>query len=160
MGVTSEEMKGKTVFEIWSGEQVKAYHQKDMELMENLVRQVYEFTILDKDGMDRSVIYTKDVFRDENDQVTGIVGAFTDITEHKLTGQTREKIVKDLQEALTKVKQLSGLLPICASCKKIRDDRGYWNQIESYIIKTLRGKIQPRAVSGLCKPSVSGIFRR
>jgi K+-sensing histidine kinase KdpD len=42
---------------------------------------------------------------------------------------------EELQEALDKVKQLSGLLPICASCKKIRDDKGYWNQIESYISK-------------------------
>jgi hypothetical protein len=38
-----------------------------------------------------------------------------------------------LKDALKKVKTLSGLLPICASCKKIRDDKGYWNQIESYI---------------------------
>ena len=42
-------------------------------------------------------------------------------------------IIADLQEALAKVKTLSGFLPICASCKKIRDDRGYWNQIEAYI---------------------------
>lgn len=39
----------------------------------------------------------------------------------------------NLQEALAKIKVLSGFLPICASCKKIRDDKGYWNQIESYI---------------------------
>ena len=39
----------------------------------------------------------------------------------------------DLEEALSEVKLLSGFLPICASCKKIRDDKGYWNQIESYI---------------------------
>ncbi len=38
-----------------------------------------------------------------------------------------------LEKALTKVKQLSGLLPICASCKNIRDDKGYWSQIELYI---------------------------
>ncbi len=43
------------------------------------------------------------------------------------------KTVEGLQEALSKVKLLSGLIPICASCKKIRDDRGYWNQIEYYI---------------------------
>ncbi|MCG2752321.1 MAG: hypothetical protein L6301_10780 [Desulfobacteraceae bacterium] len=41
--------------------------------------------------------------------------------------------IENLNEALTKVKLLGGLLPICASCKKIRDDKGYWNQIESYI---------------------------
>jgi len=40
---------------------------------------------------------------------------------------------KDLEEALSKVKSLSGLLPICANCKKIRDDKGYWNQVEDYI---------------------------
>ena len=44
-----------------------------------------------------------------------------------------EERTKELQESLDKVKVLSGLLPICASCKKIRDDKGYWNQIESYI---------------------------
>ena len=41
--------------------------------------------------------------------------------------------VAELEDALASVKQLSGLLPICASCKKIRDDKGYWTQIESYI---------------------------
>jgi hypothetical protein len=40
---------------------------------------------------------------------------------------------QELQEALDKVKTLSGLLPICASCKKIRDDQGYWHQVEVYI---------------------------
>jgi len=56
-----------------------------------------------------------------------------DITERKRAEQEREKLIQELQEALTKVKKLSGLLPICASCKKIRDDKGYWNQIEGYI---------------------------
>jgi hypothetical protein len=45
----------------------------------------------------------------------------------------KSKVITDLQEALAKVKTLSGFLPICASCKKIRDDKGYWNQIEAYI---------------------------
>jgi hypothetical protein len=44
-----------------------------------------------------------------------------------------EQRTADLQRALASVKQLSGFLPICASCKKIRDDKGYWNQIEAYI---------------------------
>jgi len=41
--------------------------------------------------------------------------------------------VRELESALAKVKQLQGLLPICAYCKKIRDDRNYWQQVESYI---------------------------
>jgi hypothetical protein len=45
----------------------------------------------------------------------------------------RKKLVEELRKALSEVKQLSGILPICASCKQIRDDEGYWKQIESYI---------------------------
>ncbi|MFH1154410.1 MAG: CHASE domain-containing protein [Pseudomonadota bacterium] len=40
---------------------------------------------------------------------------------------------KELRKALSEIKKLSGLLPICSYCKRIRDDKGYWNQIESYI---------------------------
>jgi hypothetical protein len=43
------------------------------------------------------------------------------------------RLVRELGEALAEVKRLSGLLPICASCKKIRDDKGYWSHVESYI---------------------------
>jgi len=45
----------------------------------------------------------------------------------------RQKVVAELQKAMSEVKTLGGLLPICSSCKKIRDDKGYWEQIESYI---------------------------
>jgi PAS domain-containing protein len=55
------------------------------------------------------------------------------ITERKKTEHDREQLVQQLQTALAEVKTLSGLLPICAHCKKIRDDQGYWNQIEFYI---------------------------
>jgi PAS domain S-box-containing protein len=47
----------------------------------------------------------------------------------------KEKLIVDLKKALKEVKKLSGLIPICASCKKIRDDRGYWNQLEVFIQK-------------------------
>ncbi|MDJ0721760.1 MAG: PAS domain S-box protein [Desulfobacterales bacterium] len=56
-----------------------------------------------------------------------------DITAAKQADKEREKLIEDLKLALTEVRTLSGLLPICAQCKKIRDDRGYWNQIEIYI---------------------------
>ena len=62
-----------------------------------------------------------------------ILGNIVDITKQKNAEQEREKLVEELQDALAKVKTLSGLMPICASCKKIRDDKGYWRQIEAYI---------------------------
>jgi hypothetical protein len=45
----------------------------------------------------------------------------------------REKLIAELQTALSNLKTLRGMLPICSYCKKIRDDRGYWNQVENYI---------------------------
>ena len=45
----------------------------------------------------------------------------------------REKTIQELRRALDQVKTLSGLLPICSHCKKIRDDKGYWNRIDTYI---------------------------
>jgi len=47
----------------------------------------------------------------------------------------RERLILELREVLAHVKTLSGLLPICAGCKKIRDDKGYWSQVESYIAR-------------------------
>jgi hypothetical protein len=47
----------------------------------------------------------------------------------------KEKTIKDLEKAMSRIKTLSGLLPICTHCKKIRDDKGYWNQIETYLEK-------------------------
>ena len=65
--------------------------------------------------------------------VLGIVGIVAGY--HRLSqGKRRlEKAISQLQEALAKVKTLNGLLPICSSCKKIRDDRGYWKQLETYL---------------------------
>jgi len=45
----------------------------------------------------------------------------------------KHQIATELQQTLQHVKRLQGILPICANCKKIRDDKGYWNKIESYI---------------------------
>jgi hypothetical protein len=64
-----------------------------------------------------------------------LAGTAVDITERKRMEEEREKIMLELQDALAKVKTLSGLLPICASCKKIRNDKGYWNQIEGYVME-------------------------
>ena len=60
-------------------------------------------------------------------------GFVADITDRKEAEEEREKLIVELREALSRVKALSGLLPICASCKKIRNDNGYWEQMEMYI---------------------------
>jgi len=56
-----------------------------------------------------------------------------DITQRKAAEAERERLIAELREALGRVKTLSGLLPICASCHKIRDQHGAWHTLEAYI---------------------------
>ncbi len=66
--------------------------------------------------------------------------------ERKRIENEKAQVIVELQEALAKVKLLSGFLPICCSCKKIRDDKGYWQQIESYI----KGHSEAEFSHGIC----------
>ncbi len=86
-----------------------------------------------KDGMVMHTLITSVAQHDEEGNVTGFQGTIRDITDHRRAEEEREKLILELRDAMSKIKTLSGLLPICAACKKIRDDKGYWNQIESYI---------------------------
>ncbi len=71
--------------------------------------------------------------KDSDGNLLGIVESFQNITDRIKTENAKGELIDNLQEALERVNLLSGLLPICSSCKKIRDDKGYWNQIECYI---------------------------
>ncbi len=70
---------------------------------------------------------------DRNNRLLGAVESLQDLTENKLLEDEREKLISDLRHALGRIKTLNGLLPICAICKKIRDDKGYWNKLENYL---------------------------
>jgi PAS domain S-box-containing protein len=79
-------------------------------------------------------------------KVAGFQAVARDITDRKRVEAEREKIISELQNALSRIKTLSGLLPICASCKKIRNDEGYWEQIELYI----RDRSEAEFSHGIC----------
>jgi len=88
-----------------------------------------------KDGTDFPVEVWSAVVQGEENQPVAIVHVARDVTERKKSENDRENLIRELQNALVEVKALSGLLPICSSCKKIRDDQGYWIQVETYISK-------------------------
>ena len=76
-----------------------------------------------------------------------VLSVIVDISLRKDAEREREKLIGELKDALSEVKQLSGLLPICSYCKKIRDDKGYWNQIEAYIAEYSEAEFS----HGICK---------
>src|SRR5208282_230275 len=75
-----------------------------------------------------------------------LVKAIRYAMERKQLENEKERLILELQESLAKVKLLSGLLPICAWCKKIRDDRGYWNKVETYLLEHSQAKF----THGIC----------
>lgn len=90
-----------------------------------------EAGFLTQDGQVLPYLFTGYCFT--QDSLNYLVGIGLDISDRVRVEREKEDLIASLQESLKKVKMLSGFLPICASCKKIRDDEGYWNQIEWYI---------------------------
>jgi PAS domain S-box-containing protein len=76
------------------------------------------------------------------------------IAERKRSQQEREQLIHELQEAFAKIKVLSGFIPICASCKKIRDDQGYWNQLEAYI----QSHTEAQFSHGICPDCATALY--
>lgn len=89
-------------------------------------------------------------------QLLGFRGITRDITAWKRAQQEREVAIQALTQALTEVKELKGLLPICSACKKIRDDQGYWSQMETYISQHTDATF----THGLCPDCARDFFPR
>ncbi|HWW94873.1 MAG TPA: PAS domain S-box protein, partial [Vicinamibacteria bacterium] len=85
-----------------------------------------------------------------------LLAIVTDVTERKQMTAERERIIAELKEALASVKTLRGLIPICASCKKIRDDKGYWSQVEVYV----RDRSEAQFSHGICPECRLKIYGR
>jgi ligand-binding sensor domain-containing protein len=83
----------------------------------------------------------------------GLIGAVYELRVLRLKAREKE-LQERVAEAVAKVKVLSGMLPICASCKKVRDDKGYWNQIETYI----RQHSDTQFSHGLCPDCVRKLY--
>jgi len=113
-----------------------------------------EFRIIRPDGITRHIQTGMGAITDENDRVIRLVGINIDISERKQNEEEREKLISELQQALAKVKQLSGCLPICCNCKKIRDDNGSWTQIEAYIHEHSEAQF----THGLCEECLRELY--
>jgi PAS domain S-box-containing protein len=102
--------------------------------------------ILDRDGNRLDIEWRNQPLTDDQGEIVGLLCTGHNITEILQVEREREQLILELQVALQKVKTLSGLLPICASCKNIRDDQGYWKQIEVYI----RDHSEAEFTHGIC----------
>ena len=136
-GYTENEIVGRSVT-ILMPEEFKSSHSEGVKRAAAAGRpaingKTLETRAIDKKGREFPIELSFSTWQSDSEFfLTGIV---RDISKRKQIEAERDQLIQSLQDSLAKLKTLSGLLPICASCKKIRDDKGYWNRIETYIQK-------------------------
>jgi PAS domain S-box-containing protein len=86
-----------------------------------------------RDGSVKHVEISLRYLRDGAGQPVEILGVSRDVSRRVEAEAARERLVEELRRALAEVKRLSGLIPICSWCKKVRDDKGFWSSVEAYL---------------------------
>jgi PAS domain S-box-containing protein len=129
-GYTRAELIGQRADDqnMWAGpdEQIQMVHT----LQKHGSIQSMEIGLRTQTGTVRDVLCSIELI--EVDGAACLLSMMQDLTEHKQAAAEREHLIRELRGALANIRTLRGLLPICASCKKIRDDSGYWSQLETY----------------------------
>jgi PAS domain S-box-containing protein len=93
----------------------------------------YEWRLVRPDGTTRHVQSRGIAIVNSAGQVVRLAGTSLDITERKLAEENQRTLMRELQASIAEVRVLQGILPICATCKRIRDDGGKWEAVESYV---------------------------
>ena len=153
-GYKADEVKGKSISIL-----IPPYRPDELpQLYEKIKRgdtiSWYETVRLRKDHQIIDVALTLSPIKDAVGKVVGVSAIERDITTRKREEEERVKLIGELTEALGNIKTLRGLLPICASCKKIRDDRGYWQKVESYISE----HTQAEFTHGICPECLRRLY--
>jgi PAS domain S-box-containing protein len=151
-----EEVLGKTTFDFHPQVLAKQYHEDEMRIVRTgePLSEREELAVHRDTGEQRWHLTSKIPLKDDQGRVTGVVGISRDITEMKLAQSERERLINELQSALADLKTLGGLVPICANCKKIRDDKGYWTQVEAYI----QERSEARFSHGICPDCAQKLY--
>jgi PAS domain S-box-containing protein len=169
-GYLQSELAGKNDFDIWPYELAEAYVRDDKEVMKNGERKLVEEPIVGSDNLRKSVETIKTPVWDEKGDIIGTTGIARDITDRKkiqkALQQEKETVVavnkelkwkiEELEAALSHIKTLEGLIPICVNCKKMRiedidpKDADAWVPLEKY----LTVKTDASLTHGLCPDCV------
>ena len=107
-----------------------------------------------KSGALDYVVKSPEAFAEMPHTVARALREWTLLTERREAVAAQKQLITELEEALSKVKTLSGLLPICSGCNKIRDDHGYWSQVEGYI----QEHTDAQFTHGLCPDCIRKYF--
>lgn len=153
---TGEKVIGEKCYAIFPGPLCQT-SQCPMERIKNGEDRIeYESIKHGKDNIELSCLITATPYQNVNREFLGIVENFKDITDRKKAEEEREKLIQKLQKAIDEIKTLSGIIPICSSCKKIRDDKGYWKQVEVYIEEHSKAQFSHAMCKECCEKLYGG----
>ena len=156
LGRTAEELIGTQVADITHPEDIASTSELANSLFRNEIPAYrVEKRYFHKDG---SVVWahlTATAIRDAAGKPLFGLAMIEDISARWLLNQDRERLIVQLKAALANVKTLSGLLPMCAWCKRIRDDQGYWSDVEHYV----RRQTDADFTHGICPDCQSQVRR-
>ena len=151
LGFPAEQAVGHSIRDFMppdSGPNFQAY----LDRLQRNGRDSGEMHVVARDGSIRVWSYSN-VVRQQPDGEAYVIGHAVDGTELRAAAvmlqaseERYRKLSEELQEALARVRTLTGLLPICSACKKIRDDHGQWEHVESYI----RERSEAQFTHGIC----------
>jgi PAS domain S-box-containing protein len=130
-GCAYEELLGKTTLELalWKRPADRAALMAKLRAAGRLAEEEVVFT--NKRGQDWTGLLSAEIIVIDGEPC--VLACMNDITGRKRAEAERERLIAERERALSEVKVMSGLLPICASCKKIRDEKGQWQQMEVYV---------------------------
>ncbi len=94
-----------------------------------------QYQIIKKSGGLMDVTLSAIAEKDEKGYFLRSLAVMIDVTAQKKAEAAQEKLIRELQKALDEISSLRGILPICSFCKRVRDDKGYWEQVDIYITK-------------------------
>ncbi|NIR25496.1 MAG: PAS domain-containing protein, partial [Gammaproteobacteria bacterium] len=130
LGIHGTEYVGKTYADFHNEEETGIFTEKVRTVLATGRSLQYQHRSL-RNG--KYYLRTLSPIRGPGGDIEAVTIVSKDINELKRAEVERDRIIFELQDALAQIKTLKGLIPICAWCKKIRDDSGYWQKIETYI---------------------------
>jgi PAS domain S-box-containing protein len=152
LGYDEDEVLGKTTRELGLFPDPKQQDEAALELSRKGYIRDIEMKIKGKDGKILTGLFSGEAVESQGENY--FLTVMVDITDRKRVEKEREEIIQELQAAIEQIKTLRGIVPICSSCKKIRDDEGYWEQVEGYLARHTHAEFS----HGICPECLKQLY--